>query len=303
MRALARFVLSGPMQAVAVVYGFSLLSLYFPFLVILSGAALALITLQLGLLQSVKVMLISTALFAASAYFLLGSVSIGPLYAWLSVMMIAAVYRSAQSMNLTMQLLAVFGLFLVILAAIIFPDMQKYWREFLQNAVNVIEQDPVFESFRQSATFSPERLEKLLSVMASVMTGILVSLFVLTTSITLFLARQWQGFQENIRSFREEFIALRLGKILAVLAISLLMMALMLKYAIFWQLALVCLSIFSIQGMSIVHAFFGQFSNSIIGLVMVYGVLFVAAPQMLMTLSTLGVVDTFFNFRKRFVKT
>ena len=128
------------------------------------------------------------------------------------------------------------------------------------------------------------------------MTGVLVSLFVLTTSITLFLGRQWQGFQENIRSFREEFIVLRLGKVLAMLAIGFLVTALMLKYAIFWQLALVCLSIFSLQGMSIVHALFGQFSNSIIGFVIVYGLLLIAAPQMIVTLSALGIVDPFWIF-------
>ncbi len=303
MRALARFILSGPMQAIVVVYSFALLSLAFPFLVIFSGAALALVTLQLGLLQSVKVMLISFALYVGSTYYMLGAVSIGPFYAWLSVMLTAAVYRSAQSMNVSLQVLTVFGLGSVILVSIVFPDMQNYWQSFLQRAFKVIEQDPVFESFRQSAALNPARLEKFLPIMASIMTGMLVSLFLLTTAVTLFLARQWQGFQENIRSFREEFIALRLGKVLAILAIGLFMTALMLKYAIFWQLALVCLSIFSIQGMSIVHAFFGQFSNSIIGFVMVYGLLFIAAPQMVMTLSTLGVVDTFFNFRKRFIKT
>ena len=137
---------------------------------------------------------------------------------------------------------------------------------------------------------------------ASVMTGMLVSLLTLVTAMTIFLARQWQGFQENIRSFREEFIAIRLGKVLAILTVTFLIAALMLKYAILWQLTLVSLSIFSIQGMAIVHAFFGQYANSIIGFVAVYGLLLIATPQMIVALSTLGVIDVFFNFRKRFVK-
>ena len=79
MRALARYILSGPIQAVVVVYGFAVLSLPFPFLIIFSGAALVLVTLQLGFSQSIKVMLISAALFAASTYFLLGVISLGPI--------------------------------------------------------------------------------------------------------------------------------------------------------------------------------------------------------------------------------
>ena len=302
MRALARFILSGPIQAVAVVSGFAVLSLPFPFLIIFSGAALVLVTLQLGLLQSVKVMLISTILISISAYLLIGNISIGPLYAWLSVVVVAAVYRNTQSLNLTLQLLTVFGLCSVLLIALAFPNIQNYWQNFLQNAFKVIEQDPTFEGMWQSAKLSPQHLEKYLPFIASIMTGVLISLYILTTAITLFLGRQWQGFQENIHSFRKDFIALHLGKVLAMLAIGFMLAALLFKYAILWQLALVCLSIFSIQGMAIVHAFLGQFSNSIIGIVLVYGLLFIAAPQMIITLSTLGVVDTFFNFRKRFVK-
>ena len=303
MRALARFILSGPVQAIAVVSGFAVLSLPFPFLIIVSGAALALVTLQLGLLHGVKVMLTCTALILVGSYFLMGSISIGPLYAWLSVIVVAAVYRNTQSINLSLQLLTVFGLCSLLLIVVVFPDIQNFWQSFLQSAFKVIEQDPAFEGMRQSAKLSPERLEKYLPIIASIMTGVLISLYILTTAITFFLGRQWQGFQENIRSFREEFITLRMGKVLAMLVIGFLLAALLLKYAILWQLALVCLSIFSIQGMAIAHAVLGQFSNSIIGFVMVYGLLFIAAPQMILTLSALGVVDTFFNFRKRFVKT
>jgi len=302
MRTLARFILSGPMQAVVVVFGFAVLSLPFPFLIIFSGAALGLVTLQLGLSQSVKVMLISTALIVASTYFLSGSISIGPFYAWLSVIVIAVLYRNTQSLSLSLQSLTVLGLCSVLLLAVIFPDLQSQWQSFMQSALKAVEEDPAFKGMWESAKLSPERLEKYLPFIASLMTGMLVSLLVLITAMTIFLARQWQGYQENIRSFREEFIAIRLGKVLAILTVIFLIAALMLKYAILWQLTLVSLSIFSIQGMAIVHAFFGQFANSIIGFVVVYGLLLIATPQMIVALSALGVIDTFFNFRKRFVK-
>lgn len=302
MRALARYILSGPLQAVVVVFGFAVLSLVFPFLVIFSGAALALVTIQLGLAQSVKVLLISTVLIFLGSYFLQGSVSIGPFYAWAAAVMVAAVYRNTKSLSLSIQLLTIIGLVAVLLVAVLFPDLQAHWQSLMQNGFKAIEKDPALQGMLQGDRLNPERLEKYLPIIASVMTGMLVSLFVLSTSITVFLARQWYGYQENTRSFREEFIALRLGKVLAGLAIVFLMAALVFKYAILWQLALVCLSIFSIQGMAIAHAFIGQFSNASIGLILVYGLLFIAAPHMIMTLSTLGLVDCFFDFRKRIVK-
>ncbi len=302
MRALARFILSGPTQAVVVVFGFAVLSLPFPFLIIFSGAALGLVTLQLGFSQSIKVMLISTALIVASTYFLSGNISIGPFYAWLSVILIAVLYRNTQSLSLSLQSLTVLGLCSVLLLAVIFPDLQSKWQSFMQSALKAVEEDPAFKGMWESAKLSPERLEKYLPAIASVMTGMFVSLLTMVTAMTIFMARQWQGFQENIRSFREEFIAIRLGKVLAILTVTFLIAALMLKYAILWQLTLVSLSIFSIQGMAIVHAFFGQYANSIIGFVAVYGLLLIATPQMVVALSALGVIDAFFNFRKRFVK-
>ncbi|MDH3608736.1 MAG: DUF2232 domain-containing protein [Gammaproteobacteria bacterium] len=302
MRSLARFILSGPMQAVAVVFGFAVLSLPFPFLIIFSSAALGLVTMQLGILQSVKVMLVSTALILVSTYFLSGSISIGPLYAWLSVIVIAAVYRNTRSLSLSLQLLTILGLCSVLLSAVIFPDLQSQWQSFMQSTLKALEEDPAFKSMWESAKLSPERLDKYLPAIASIMTGMLVSMLILITTMTIFLARQWQGFQENIRSFREEFIAIRLGKVLAIVTVTFLVAALMLKYAILWQLTLVSLSIFFIQGMAIVHAFFGQFANSIIGFVVIYGLLLIATPQMILALSTLGVIDAFLNFRKRIVK-
>lgn len=302
MRALVRYILSGPMQAVVVVYGFAILSLPFPFMVVFSGAALALVAMQVGLSQSVKVMLISGILFSLTTYFLIERVSIVPLYAWLAVILVASVYRNTRSLSLALQLLTLLGVFSVLLIAVVFPDLQNQWLNFMQNAFKAIEKDPALQGVWQSAKLSPEKLDKYLPAIASIMTGVLASLLMLSTAITIFLGRWWQSFQDNIRSFREEFIAIRLGRVLAIFAIALIIAALLLNYAILWQLALVCLSIFSIQGMAIVHAFFGQFSNSIIGFIMVYGLLFIAAPQMIMTLSALGVIDTFFNFRKRFVK-
>jgi hypothetical protein len=218
------------------------------------------------------------------------------------VILIAVLYRNTQSLSLSLQSLTVLGLCSVLLLTVIFPDLQSKWQSFMQSALKTVEEDPAFKGMWESAKLSPERLEKYLPVIASVMTGMLVSLLALITAMTIFLARQWQGFQENIRSFREEFIAIRLGKVLAILTITFLIAALMLKYAILWQLTLVSLSIFSIQGMAIAHAFFGQFANSIIGFVAVYGLLLIATPQMIVALSALGVIDTFFNFRKRFVK-
>ncbi len=302
MRSLARFISSGPFQAIAVVYGFALLSFPFPFLIIFSGGALALITLQAGIKQGITVLLGCLLLITVSTFFVLGSVTTGPLIAWLSVVILAMVYRNSQSLNLTIQLLTIFGVIVTVLIAIIVPDIQTHWLNYLQSLIDAVEKDPQFQEMLKNSKLNTDSVKQYLPAIASVITGGLVSLYLLTMSLTLFLGRWWQSLQGNIQAFRNEFITLRLGKVLAGLTILFVIAALVVKHAIFWQLAIVCLSMFSLPGMAIVHAIIGQLSSSVFGFVVVYGLLFIAAPQMIMALSTLGVMDTFINFRKRFVK-
>ena len=213
------------------------------------------------------------------------------------------VYRNTKSLNLTLQLSVIFGMIVIVLIALLIPDLQTHWLNYLQGMFETIEKDPALAAMLENARLTKERVQQFLPVIASIMTGGLVSLYLQTICATLFLGRWWQGLQENIQPFREEFVAIRLGKVIAALAILFVVAALVVKYAIFWQLALVCLSMFSIQGLAIAHALVGQMSKPIFGFVVVYGLLFLAAPQMVVALSAFGVMDSFINFRVRFAKT
>jgi len=303
MRSLARFALAGPVQAILVVFGFALLSFPFPILIIFSGGALALVTLHFGIKHSAQILLASILLVYVSTFFIFKSVTTGPLITWTSVLALTYVYRNTKSLNLTLQLSVIFGMVVIVLIALLIPDMQTHWLNYLQGMFETIEKDPALAAILENARLTRERVQQFLPVIASVMTGGLVSLYLQTICAALFLGRWWKGLQDNIRPFREEFVAIRLGKVIAALAILFIVAALVVKHAIFWQLALVCLSMFSIQGLAIVHALVGQMSNPIFGFVVVYGLLFFAAPQMVVALSALGVMDSFINLRVRFAKT
>lgn len=302
MRSLARYILTGPVQAILVVLGFALLSFPFPFLLIVSSGALALVILQLGFKQGVNILAVCSIFIALSAYFVFGKIIIEPLIAWISIMAIASLYRYSQSLNVTLQLLTIIGMLFVVLLSILIPDLQGQWLKIFQNILNAASEDPAFNSLLKDVRLTGENFEKYLPIAASVITGALVGVYLITSSITLFLGRWWQSVYANTQAFRTEFIALRLGTVLAVVAILFVIASLLVNHAILWQLSIVCLSMFSLQGMAIAHALIGQLSSPMIGFIAVYGLLFIAAPQMLMALSTLGVLDTFINFRTRFAK-
>lgn len=302
MRSLARFVLAGPVQAIAVVFGFALLAFPFPVLIILSGGALVLVGLSFGIRHSTQILLASLLLLYASTYLILKTVTIGPLVTGLSAVLLAYVYRSTRSLNLAMQFLVILGIVIVILAAIFLPNISGHWLISLQNIYEGISKDPALATMLENANFTPERAAKILPIIASIMTGGLVSIYIQTICGALFLGRWWYGLLDKAQPFREEFTELRLGAVLAIVSIICVIGALTIKYAIFWQLAFVCLSMFAIQGLAIVHALLGRLNNPIIGFIVVYGLLFLAAPQMIVALSAFGVMDSFLNFRVRFAR-
>ncbi len=302
MRSLARYILAGPMQASLVVFGFGLLSFPFPVFLVLSSAALVLVALQLGIKQGLSVLAICSILISVGAYFVFAKIALTPIIAWLSALVVTSVYRNSQSLNLTMQLITVFGLVVVVLISILIPDLQNQWLKLFQTIFEAAKQDPSFNTMLENAHLSYEKIGKYLPILASIITGGLVSVYLFALSATLFLGRWWQGTYTNIQMFRKEFIALRLGKVLAILAVLLLVAALTVKHAILWQLAIVCLGMFSLQGLANMHAFLGQLSSPMFGFIAVYGLLLIAIPQMVMVLSALGIVDAFINFRTRFIK-
>lgn len=301
MRSLARFILAGPFQAVTVVFGFALLSFPFPFLIILSGGALALITLKIGVRQAVKVLLICAALVAASTFLLFGNVTAGPLIVWGSIVVFAYVYHYFQSLSAALQALTVFGMVITVLAMVLYPDLQADWLHYLKILLAAIEQGPSFHML-QNSNLNLERAEQYLPGVASLMTGMVVGVYLLTISVTLFLGSWWHSLVDNVHTFREQFVRLNLGPALAALTLVLAGAAWIVKTAIFWQLAIICLSMFFLQGLGLAHAVIGQLSKSVLGFVAVYGLLVIAAPQMVLILASTGVLDGFVNFRKRFVK-
>lgn len=302
MRSLARYILSGPFQAVTVVFAFALLSFPFPFLIVFSGGALALITLKVGVRQAISVLLISVALVAVSTLLLLGNLSAGPLIIWASIVAVTYAYLRFQSLSLALQALTVFGIVLTVLVTALFPDLQAGWLHYLKNLLQAIEQGPSFQIMMQNSGLSLERAEQYLPGIASLMTGMVVAVYLLTISVTLSFGGWWHDLLDDAQAFHKEFVRFNLGRTLAISVALFAVVAWASKAAIFWQLTIVCLSMFFLQGLGLAHAVIGVISKPMLGFIIVYGLLFIVTPQMMLVLASAGVLDGFLDFRKRFLK-
>lgn len=302
MRSLARYILSGPFQAVTVVFVFALLSFPFPFLIVFSGGALALITLKVGVRQAITVLLISVALVAVSTLQLLGNLTAGPLIIWASIVAVTYAYLRFQSLSLALQALTVFGIVLTVLITALFPDLQAGWLLYLKNLLQAIEQGPSFQIMMQNTGLSLERAEQYLPGIASLMTGMVIAVYLLTVSVTLSFGGWWHDLLDDAQAFHKEFVRFNLGRTLAISVALFVVVAWASKAAIFWQLTIVCLSMFFLQGLGLAHAVIGAISKPLLGFITVYGLLFIVTPQMMLVLASAGVLDGFLDFRKRFLK-
>ena len=204
-------------------------------------------------------------------------------------------YQHFQSLSIALQALTVFGALLTLLIAVLFPDLQAEWLLYLTNLLEAIKQGPSFQIMMQSANLSLEQAEQYLPGIASLMTGMVVAVYLLTVSVTLSFGGWWNDLLDDAQAFHKEFVRFNLGRTLAIAAALFAVLAFGAKAAVFWQL-------FFLQGLGLAHAVIGAFSKPLLGFVTVYGLLFIVTPQMMLVLASAGVLDGFVDFRKRFMK-
>lgn len=291
MKFLANYIMRGPLQAILVASVAALV----PPLGYFSGGAIGLVTLRLGPLAALKVMggaLLVTALIGA----LLAGNPVGPLLLvlglWLPVMVVAYSLRQTVRLDRSVLLAGLFGVILVIGVHVAIPDPAAWWQKMLERMV---------------ADAPPEQhaaLQQVMGRIAHMMTGMFAAALTFGTVISLFLARWWQAILYNPGGFRQEFHALRLGKVFGIVTVAVAAVALaalpgtgllrdVLPLLVLLQL---------LQGLAVVHALVADAGANKAWLVAVYVVLLLPAltTQTALTLAVAGLVDNWMNFRVLF---
>jgi len=295
MRFLANYIMRGPLQAVVVTSVTALLGLLLPPLGYLSGAAVGLVSLRLGLRAALKVVAGATLATAALGLLLVGN-PLAPLafllVLWLPLLVTSHSLRRTANLARSLWLAALFGATVVVgfHAAVDIPA--QWWSGFLQRML-------------EQAT--PEQLAVLQPVLAEVarlMTGLLAAAVALGIALSLLLARYWQAALYNPGGFRAEFHGLRLGKAAGLVLVVLLVPAWMAQpgLQLLTDLLPLALLLHLLQGIALVHALVAMSSASVGWLVAMYVLLGLpmVMTQTALTLAVAGFVDNWMDFRARF---
>ncbi len=297
MKALASFILRGQSQAILVTVGFAVLSLALPLFGVLSGAAVALVTLRHGMQAGVVLMAGATLVVGLLAAFSLGNPAPALMFLaalWLPLWMLGSLLRASRSLPLTLMLAGGLGLLGVLVVYLLLDDVAGWWHGILLQIFN-----PVMD---EAGLADRDAILAALESVSRVMTGMMAAGMVLNAIICLFLARGLQALLFNPGGFREEFQQLRMGRSLSGITLLLALLYVLQMGAISSMAAdmlIVLLSLYMVQGLALAHAVVAMKQLHIAWLIGLYVVAFVVLPQLVLAVAAVGLLDTWVDLRQR----
>jgi hypothetical protein len=297
MKALAVLVMRGRSSAVLVAAVAAVLFWLFPPFLIVSGAAVALVTLRRGAVESALLMALAGAVAVGLAGIALGAS--WPMLevlsmCWLPLWLLALVLRATVSLSRTFQAAALLGLlgvagFYAVLGdpAIGWGGVLSQWEQELATLTSM---------GQQADRAMLEQLLALLKEWAPFLPGQAVSAALLLVLLALILGRWWQSLLFNPTGFRPEFHQLRLGRPLATLVLVLFGAAALSGWPVLINFMLVLGTLYTVQGIALVHAMAFKWQLSPAWLLLFYLLLIPLLSQLVMAL---GVADAWADFRNR----
>ena len=212
MKALAAYIMKGRAQAITVATGFAVLSLIFPLLGLLSGAAVGLVTLRLGpsagLLLTVATIVVVSAIASLTGTPLLLPTIVSLVVLLLLVWMAASVLRYTRSLAQSISTVSIAGMLFIAVFHLSVGDPATWWQshfdEFFAQATESMMMD-------QQVVFKQN-----LETWSEIMTGFVTMAFLLNVIFSLFIARVWQAMLYNPGGFQQEFHGLQFGKKVAI---------------------------------------------------------------------------------------
>ncbi|WP_230206089.1 hypothetical protein [Coxiella-like endosymbiont of Amblyomma americanum] len=286
-----RYLLADNVRAAMFALGCALLAFFFPigFIVTL---ILGLVTLQKGYKASLVILafvllpaiaLVVTQHFSFFYRFNLLLIQCSIVFTF------ALILRYTASWQLVLEVAAAVGVLLIGMIHIIFPDIRRTW----VGLINDYFLTNTWTSTFHLSTYSTEFVQHL----ATIATGGFIFFVFFDTIILLILARWWQTTLFSPGTLQLEFTRIRISKASA----SLLIIA---SVGLIWQsnwltdIYPVLLFPFMIGGLSLLHLLVMNKREMVLLIAIVYIALFLLTFFTTIILAIIGLVDSFYNFRK-----
>jgi hypothetical protein len=295
MLGIANFAMKGPMQANLAVVLFSALSVFIGPFGLFVGAIVALVTLRISVTEGFKTLMwgvisnMAITLMISGAYW---PSLVNLIEYMLPVWLMSVILRETNSLAVALQFaLIVVGVAMVAFHMVV-ADPTAWWLSLFNEHIQ-----PLLEA--QQIAYDADLIPEFANMVTMLMAILLI---VLWFSI-LIVARWWQSELYNPGQFKADFYQLRLPRSTAYIAIGLAIVGLLngAEHGLVYDLSGVVIAGLMFQGLAIAHQTVAIKEMSSAWLVGLYILLFLF-PQTMLILATIGLVDTWVDFRNRWEK-
>lgn len=290
---LARFILRGQSQAALVTASMAILGLAVPPAAWISAAAVVLVTLVNGPrsgLITTAMSLVGAAIFAFLIFSAPEVAVIFVLIAWLPAWLIATVLRQTVSLAYSLQILTLMSLLAVVMLYLLYPNIGELWREPLDIMVKQLAE--------QSTDFTLAELKQTEDWIIEFLPGLFASSIMFGTMVSLFLGRWWQAVLYNPGGFGKEFRSLNLGKVSALCAMALMLIAAIVDSVFAVAMVTVVFVLYGMQSLSLLHAAIEIRKVNAAWLFLIYLIMFFV-PHVLLLLMLASFADPWLDIRQR----
>lgn len=298
LRGIADFAMKGRWQAAFAAALLSVAAMLLPPLNYLATGVIVLATLRVGPKEGFRVMAATVVVFGVVASVLLGQVWIALallLTSWLPAYLVTLVLGYSRSLERALLSAAGAGMLIVVIAHVFLPSPALWWQEMLAPFVQLLSEQSGWQ-------LNVAETQKFLMQMASMMTGLVGAAVSINIILGILIGRAWQAALYNEGAFGSEFTQITLGKALAIVTTALMGLSLTPiapSLMLFVDCLPVLLVLFAIQGIAVTHGIVRAKKKSVAWLVAMYVLMLLMLPQMLILTASLGVLEQWFNFRKR----
>jgi hypothetical protein len=260
---------------------------------VLSGAAIALVTLAAGLVPGSRALLASLAGAALLAVFTdqWSAFGLALLEFWLPAFALSVILGASASLSRMLQVATGLMLGALVLVYLWVGSPQAFWLETMRQ---------LLEGWQaQGLAIEPQAASLLVEQLPAVLTMLVAMGLLMVWIGMVLLARWWQTRLYDMTPFSTEFQAIALGNSLAGLMALMLALVLFMPEQSLIQDTLGVLSlVFMLQGLALIHFWQSVKKVSKGWLVLIY-VLLGVLPQMMMMVATLGWLENWINWRDK----
>ena len=296
MKSMLNLIMRGRLPAIIGMLVCIILSLIVSPLAIASAAIVGLATLRNGAREGLLVAgagLLSIAVLSTVSFQTPWALVVPSLFIWIPAIGLAELLRRGRSLEQTIEIALIGGWVLVGLQYLWLDSPTEFWRNLLQ---------PVLTAYFDATAFTLEQQANVLDALIVWMPGAIAAGWLIICVLTVCLTLWAEATLQDKPHFAQAFQAFRCSRPWLIVTPLLLIPSLLddaQTASLPSQLYLVCILLFVVQGLSVLHSLAGRYQVKRFWLSGMYALLVFVAPFSLNVMSMIGYMDGWWDVRAR----